>query len=190
MGGSALWYNTLPLVHRSALEHEGRRTVWYCECVKEGHGFAFGRTKVCGDSVQWDNSGCLSSLEGDPSFWGWIQSLDVMKSIQKDNDKICVSSMNHSKWRCLEGVEEIYYDTSISFLMVALIHWWTVSNMVDLITWRNVDILVVWELSFCDLLGQVWEQFVLAINVRQKLLPISLVIYAVPDRLLGTVSSF
>ena len=117
-----------------------------CECVKQGHGFACGRTKVCGDSVQWDNSGCLSRLEGCLNFCSWIQNLDVMEIIQKDYDN-CVSSTNHSKWWCLEGMEEMYNDTSISFLMVALIYWWTVTNMVDFITCSNVDILVTWELS-------------------------------------------
>jgi len=118
------------------------------------------RTKVYGDSVQWDNSSWLSCFEGNPNFCGRFQSIDVMETSLKDYSNINISSMTHSKCRCLESVEHMYYDCTDSLVGC-------VFNMVDLITCSNVDILVVWELSFCDLLVQEWEQFLLLINVRQ-----------------------
>ena len=111
--------------------------------------------------------------------------------IAQTNYNICVSSMHHPKWWCLEGVEVMYKDTSVSFFVVALIHWWNVSNMVDLIMCSDVDILVIWEQSICQQFTcQEWEQFVLVIQVCEKLIPISWDFGSTGYTLSGACSSF
>ena len=57
--------------------------------------------------------------------------------------------------------------------MVALIHWWTVSNMVYFITGSDVDIFVVWKLFLFCLLWYEREQLFLIISISQELLPLT-----------------
>ncbi|XP_048250809.1 uncharacterized protein LOC124132296 [Haliotis rufescens] len=47
--------------------------------------------------------------------------------------------MNHPECICLAVMEEMYWNIGVRFPMVALTHWWTVSNMVDLMICKLVQ---------------------------------------------------
>ena len=89
-------------------ELERRCAVWSSECVEESHGFTCFCAQFCGERVQGDHSSCLSTFEADPDFCSCIQSLDMMEITQQDYDNICVSSIDHPNWCCLEGMEKMH----------------------------------------------------------------------------------
>ena len=116
-----------------------------CECMEESHGFACSHAQVCSDCVQGYHSG-LSSFKGDPDFCSRIHSLDVMEITQKDYNHIRVSSIPTQVMMFGGHGEDVLRHKC------QLPHgcpWWTVANVVDLISCSDEDILVIWELSIC-----------------------------------------
>ena len=146
-------------------------------------------TKICGYDIEGNYFGCHSWSKRDPNCYKRITHLDVVEITQKDYYSICVSCVHHSNWWCFKGMQKMYQDTCVCFLMVTQLRWWTASNMIDFITCSDVDSFLSREL-FCDLSGQIWEQFFLIFGVCQKIGPVTWDFCRTRYSLTSTNSSF